>query len=270
MAPPTITNVRAAASVWSGVAGALLAVATANGQTQGPPPPLACLSRYYGVIPARTGGGWVATVRGGRQIPYDDGRTKTFDERLASPDLKDMFSPPYHKGPMRPVEGEENDPGRIRVEEIFVSKYGRTATEQDIISVPFGTHLVRFNRQAATALGRVNERLRKLVAVHPEMQVFWTSLGGTLARRRIAGTDRASAHSYGIAIDLNTAYSDYWRWQKSSQPLRWRNKFPQQIVDAFEAEGFIWGGRWYHFDTMHFEYRPELLDPGCRATPGRP
>ena len=39
-------------------------------------------------------------------------------------------------------------------------------------------------------------------------------------------------------------------------------------VDAFEAEGFIWGGRWYHFDTMHFEYRPELLDGSCySATP---
>ena len=27
----------------------------------------------------------------------------------------------------------------------------------------------------------------------------------------------------------------------------------------FETHGFIWGGKWYHYDTMHFEYRPELL-----------
>src|SRR5690242_16362928 len=27
----------------------------------------------------------------------------------------------------------------------------------------------------------------------------------------------------------------------------------------FEQHGFIWGGRWAHYDTMHFEYRPELL-----------
>ena len=45
--------------------------------------------------------------------------------------------------------------------------------------------------------------------------------------------------------------------------LKWRNVVPQEIVDAFEAEGFIWGGRWLHYDTMHFEYRPELLDPAC-------
>ena len=34
------------------------------------------------------------------------------------------------------------------------------------------------------------------------------------------------------------------------------------IVDVFERNGFIWGGKWYHYDTMHFEYRPELLGAG--------
>ena len=86
------------------------------------------------------------------------------------------------------------------------------------------------------------------------------SRGGTFNERNIAGTDRPSAHSYGIAIDLNDALSSYWRWEKSGA---WKNRIPQAIVDAFEAEGFIWGGRWYHFDTMHFEYRPELLDQSC-------
>jgi hypothetical protein len=40
------------------------------------------------------------------------------------------------------------------------------------------------------------------------------------------------------------------------------------IVRVFERHGFIWGGRWRHYDTMHFEYRPELI--GCtqkEATP---
>ena len=26
-------------------------------------------------------------------------------------------------------------------------------------------------------------------------------------------------------------------------------------------------GRWFHYDTMHFEYRPELLDIRCRTAP---
>ena len=37
---------------------------------------------------------------------------------------------------------------------------------------------------------------------------------------------------------------------------------PQNLIDIFEKHGFIWGGRWYHYDTMHFEYRPEVLS-GC-------
>ena len=32
-------------------------------------------------------------------------------------------------------------------------------------------------------------------------------------------------------------------------------------LEIFERHGFIWGGKWYHYDTMHFEYRPELLAP---------
>jgi hypothetical protein len=83
---------------------------------------------------------------------------------------------------------------------------------------------------------------------------------GTYTCRTIAGSEQASAHSYGIAIDINTKYSNYWRWPNpKSDPITYKNQIPFQIVDIFERHGFIWGGKWYHFDTMHFEYRPELL-----------
>ncbi len=62
-------------------------------------------------------------------------------------------------------------------------------------------------------------------------------------------------HAWGAAIDLNTKYSDYWLWSKGG----YRNRIPMEIVEVFEKHGFIWGGKWGHFDTMHFEYRPELL-----------
>jgi hypothetical protein len=34
---------------------------------------------------------------------------------------------------------------------------------------------------------------------------------------------------------------------------------PEQVVKLFYEEGFIWGGHWDKYDTMHFEYRPELI-----------
>ncbi|MFI3257747.1 MAG: M15 family metallopeptidase, partial [Spirochaetales bacterium] len=34
---------------------------------------------------------------------------------------------------------------------------------------------------------------------------------------------------------------------------------PQQVVKVFEKYGFIWGGVWDIYDTMHFEYKPECI-----------
>jgi len=42
-----------------------------------------------------------------------------------------------------------------------------------------------------------------------------------------------------------------------------------EIVDIFERHGFIWGGKWYHFDTLHFEYRPEILALARKGWPAR-
>ena len=80
----------------------------------------------------------------------------------------------------------------------------------------------------------------------------------------VAGSSRQSAHSWGVAIDLNTRFSDYWQWEghrEFAPGIPYRNRIPQAVVWAFEQQGFVWGGRWYHHDTMHFEYRPELS--GC-------
>jgi hypothetical protein len=71
-------------------------------------------------------------------------------------------------------------------------------------------------------------------------------------------------HSFGMTIDINTTYSDYWQWAckctNENAMVKYKNRIPQTILDIFEKHGFIWGGKWYHFDTMHFEYRPELID----------
>jgi len=86
---------------------------------------------------------------------------------------------------------------------------------------------------------------------------------GTYNCRAIAGTNRYSAHRFGIAIDIAGAHSHYWAWSKPEANGRfpYKNEIPREIVHIFEKHGFIWGGKWYHYDTMHFEYRPELIVP---------
>ncbi|MCS6915820.1 MAG: M15 family metallopeptidase [Myxococcales bacterium] len=227
------------------------------------PAPLRCLQRYYGLAFELVDGRPFVVLPDGTRLPYDDGRVKSFEERLNAPDVEDMFSIPYRRGPVRPVTTPDEDPGRIRLEPMFAAIYGKTPAEVDLVPVRLVGQLLRVHRKAAPAFRRVDERLKRLLAERPALRPFLTGLGGTFSWRKIAGTGRQSAHSYGVSLDINVRRAHYWRWQRPPKPLRWQNQVPQEIVDVFEAEGFIWGGRWYHYDTMHFEYRPELLDPTC-------
>jgi len=78
--------------------------------------------------------------------------------------------------------------------------------------------------------------------------------------RRHWAPDRLN-FGFGIAIDIAAAHSHYWLRAKpgAGGHIAYKNEIPWEIVRIFEANGFIWGGKWYHYDTMHFEYRPELI-----------
>jgi hypothetical protein len=229
----------------------------------GPPAPaqLLCLERHYAVKAGQRGGAWFAVLPDGAAIAWDDGQTKNFEDKLARPDVEDTFSIPYRPGAIRPVMAVDDDPGRIRLDAIFKATYGATAKTVDVVPVDFLGQKLEVHRKVAPAFAAVERRLKSATARDPGLKSFLTGIGGTFNWRNIAGTDRPSAHSWGVSMDINTKRSHYWRWAKG--PIVWKNEIPQVIVDAFEAHDFIWGGRWYHYDTMHFEYRPELFDASC-------
>lgn len=86
--------------------------------------------------------------------------------------------------------------------------------------------------------------------------------------RRIAGTKSRSLHSYGVAIDIlkeNSTKAMYWLWRQNQkidwlrEPISVRWNPPNSVVEIFEKYGFVWGGKWTFYDTMHFEYKPEIL-----------
>ena len=82
---------------------------------------------------------------------------------------------------------------------------------------------------------------------------------GTYNYRVISGTGRLSPHSYGIAIDLKSDKRDYWKWSSDKQGKERLKDYPKELVEAFEKNNFVWGGKWGHFDILHFEYRPEII-----------
>ncbi len=220
---------------------------------------LRCLARYYAIEPRLVGRDWIAHLASGADLPWDDERDKTLDQALEDPDLQDMLARPYPTGPIQAITDEDHDPGRVRVDALF----GATYDKRELAPISFLGHRLRVHRRAHAAFARVEESLRQAMRQDPRLRPWVARFSGTFVERKIAGTERASSHSYGISIDLDAARTNYWRWQRPLAPLKWRNTVPQALVDAFERAGFIWGGRWYHYDTMHFEYRPELFDPDC-------
>jgi len=204
-------------------------------------------------------------LKNGQKIIYDDGLVKNFEGKLDKPDLKDMLAQLYRPGRSHEPFRSDYDPGRFRINDFFKAVYGGSAAEvkANLVSVTFCGTRVMFNAQngAARALESVGRELAVLVAKRPQLRQYLFPLGGTFFWRDIAGTSRLSPHSWGIAIDLNPQHGPYWRSKKviGSEVEKLRNGFPLEIIEIFENQGFIWGGKWSHFDLMHFEYRPEMV-----------
>lgn len=231
------------------------------------PPGLRCLAAVYGGTPERADQAWTLSVPGAPPLPWDDGRPKDPEARIAAPDLQDTLVPPYPHGAPQPVLDPAQDPGRARVEALFDAVYGGSAEQiqAHLVPVDFVGQTMRVHERVAPALARVSARLTAAIAADPGLAAFVTGpLGGTFNWRVVANTGRRSAHSWGIAVDVATARSSYWEWDRAAgRPVTWTNHIPEAVVAAFEAESFAWGGRWYHYDSMHFEYRPELFTAGC-------
>lgn len=207
----------------------------------------------------------------GSTLTYDDGRKKSFVELLDDADPEDMFAFKYDLDSWTP--GKMQDAGRSRCEALFKKMYGTSegAVRKTLAPVrwPFGQatsgggvnkniKTVRF-----TKVNGANKQLEKVVAElekHPELHKYLAQ-SGAFYWRPVRGAKRLSAHSYGMTIDIGVKFSDYWRSHAKDEnaTVAYRNKYPHEIVEIFEKYGFIWGGRWYHYDTMHFEYRPEIL-----------
>ncbi len=204
--------------------------------------------------------------RDGTAMPLSDGvENKTFAELLRHASIVDQLRIPYPSGVLASPPAVDADPGRFRNTAFFTKIYGNCRSGEvtpHLVSLPW----LPKTWGKPIRITSVNGVDRSLRAISAEIDALPETvkraaypIAGTYNCRTIADTGLPSPHGYGIAIDLNTAFSDYWYWQPHAGRIIYRNRMPQEIVAIFEKHGFIWGGKWYHFDTMHFEYRPELL-----------
>ena len=199
----------------------------------------------------------------GTKLLYDDKQEKTLEEKMNDPDLQDSLEMRYPLEDLSVLLEDDFDPGRVRPYTLFDDVYGKDeeSVKENLAVVNIGPNEYQFNQNngALQAIVQVFEEIDKLCSENEELADSVYPTYGTFNYRFIAGTQLKCMHSYALAIDLNAPKNPYWRTASRQEGQARIETFPTQIVHAFEDNGFIWGGKWAHFDIMHFEYRPEII-----------
>ena len=149
----------------------------------------------------------------------------------------------------------------------------RRSLEQHIARISFLGNRTNVHERMKEPLKRVEEKIFALAKTDKEVKAFLDNLKSNDAYqwRIIDGTNRKSFHSLGIAIDIlpksQGGKQIFWSWAKDKYPDTWmlvplKNRWmpPESVIEIFEEEGYIWGGKWTIYDNMHFEYHPELIE----------
>lgn len=199
----------------------------------------------------------------------------THQWQLSHADLKTQFSQPYPREPLTQAPALNSDPGRLRSAIFFERMYGQSLTQvqKHLTTIDWAPCQCKIQFTHRNGAAKALERIGRELARRPELLAYVNQPLGALNWRNIQGTNRRSMHAYGAAIDFRMPQSlhHYWQWRgcKPGGPCAYpaavfSDVRLQEVVKKFEEHGFIWGGKWYHFDTVHFEFRPELTGAACR------
>jgi hypothetical protein len=98
-----------------------------------------------------------------------------------------------------------------------------------------------------TVREEIAEMVLNLVVATDKIYNLLSGSCGAYNCRAIRGTNTASNHSWGLAVDLN--------WNNNPMSTTFHSEIPPEVVAMWESCGWFWGGHYNtRFDTMHFEY----------------
>lgn len=208
---------------------------------------------------------------GEHAIHFQDGRMLR-EDHLDQADRYDPFFFSYALGPLREPPPLEDGPGQST--DVLEVLFGRSESEirRSCESVTFLGRRLFVNSLVVEPLEAVEGEILAVARREPDVASWMEGIkiAFSFMDKGIAGSESRSYHSWGLAVDLvPQSYGGkqvYWRWSRVFNregwhriPLAERWSPPRAVVEAFERHGFLWGGKWAHFDTIHFEYRPEIL-----------
>jgi hypothetical protein len=216
---------------------------------------------------------------GGRLLPEElRGRAGDFDPQPFYQYPAEL--PPWQPPSPEQAERFKNQADRRRLHpprrsqhfyDALWRSHSREESWERVKSLRFLGHTVLVHYMILEELALVEEQILKESKTDSHIKQWVNSLD-TLDGwnwRSIADTQSRSFHAYGAALDLLPkslgGRETYWLWAARRNSDWWTIAYdrrihpPEAVIRAFESHGFLWGGKWLFFDTMHFEYRPEIL-----------
>src|SRR3984957_15745356 len=157
--------------------------------------------------------------RDGTAMPISDGvENKPLQELLRHASTAHQFRIPSPPRPLEKPPAADADPGRFRNTAFYSKMYGdcqKGEVSPRLVSLAWLPEAwgkaIRI-----TSVNGVDAQLRAVSAEIDELpekiKRAAYPIAGTYNCRTVADTGQPSPHGYGIAIDLNTAFSDYWDW----------------------------------------------------------
>lgn len=204
-----------------------------------------------------------AITSSGKEILYDDKLNKDLNQKMDNADLQDILEDIYPLTMIDKLSEIDRDPGRFRNYKLLNEVYGNSEREvvSKLVGVPAPYKSYQFNKsnKAAESLKTVMDELKQISQSNAAVAGLINPVNGTFNYRVISGTGKLSPHAYGIAIDLRSNPRDYWKWSTREHGEKRMLSYPKELVETFEKNNFVWGGKWGHFDILHFEYRPEII-----------
>ncbi|MBO7486373.1 MAG: M15 family metallopeptidase [Spirochaetaceae bacterium] len=236
------------------------------------------------------GNDWVISLNN-KEFCWADGRLLPKDKADKFSDYDPQQIYPYTGKPRNPAEYTKEKIALLKqkgtqealqkekpVDESFIIELlgvkNRIITEEKIVKSQLLGHRLNIHKYIKDKISTISNEIESLAAKDKEIADFIKTVYETSGYnwRTIDGTnERRSCHSYGIAIDVlikNNKKTTYWEWERVWNPdwmlvpqkRLWTP--PEAVIKSFEKQGFVWGGTWDEYDTMHFEYRPELIELG--------
>jgi hypothetical protein len=231
-------------------------------------------------------GDWAVPVRG-IWFYYADGRLlpEELREKAAEYDPQPFYTYPEELPPWKAPSAEDSQRMREMMEQRSLHPAKRSqhfydelwrAHDRDeswdrVKQIRFLGHTVLVHYSILEELSLVEEQILKEAKTNAAVKQWISGIKSIDGWnwRNIAATASRSFHAYGAAIDLLPkslgGAETYWQWTARTIPEWWTVPYsrrlhpPREVIKIFESFGFLWGGKWMTYDTMHFEYRPEIL-----------